>query len=79
MSAIDITRVPITTVVQKDRCCGCMACVAVCPHAALTVEVDRKGFAHPHVEKSLCVYCGLCCKVCPILPYLANDVGVSEG
>jgi len=53
---------------ETDRCCGCGACIAVCPSDALifTPEEDE----HPH-NRSYCkeaideVPCGACFEVCP--------------
>ncbi len=47
----------------KD-CCGCTACANVCAHDAITMKPDALGFLYPSVDKSKCVDCGLCNKVC---------------
>lgn len=49
---------------DKIRCVGCSACVAICPTKALQLKTDEKGFYYPAVQKSLCVDCNLCEKVC---------------
>ena len=54
-------------IVNKEKCCGCCACVDVCAHHAISLKVDIEGFWYPYVEKSKCVECGLCEKVCPEL------------
>lgn len=59
---------------QKFNCCGCSSCVQYCPKQCITMMEDEKGFLYPHIEKSLCVDCGLCEKVCPYL----NKVEVHE-
>ena len=51
---------------QNDRCTGCMACKYVCPKSAITMQENAEGFLYPHVDKSLCIECGLCEKCCPI-------------
>ncbi len=48
-------------------CCSCKACVAVCKHNAINVFTDSKGFEQVKLDSNLCVECGLCEKVCPIL------------
>lgn len=48
-------------------CCGCSACGEACNHKAITMTPDKWGFLYPVVNQSLCVDCGLCNKVCPML------------
>jgi len=48
-------------------CCGCSACVQVCPRRAIAMQVDAEGFAYPSVDNSTCNFCGLCERVCPVL------------
>lgn len=45
-------------------CCGCGGCQAICPHSAITMTVDEKGFAYPTINQDLCTECGLCQRVC---------------
>ena len=47
----------------KD-CCGCAACLNVCPKEAITMTEDEAGFIYPKVENDLCVNCGMCKRVC---------------
>jgi coenzyme F420-reducing hydrogenase beta subunit len=49
------------------KCCGCSACYAVCPKRAITMKPDVEGFLQPVIDETLCVHCGLCEKVCPVL------------
>lgn len=46
------------------HCTSCQMCAAVCPHSAITIELDREGFYRPIVNEEKCVNCGLCQKVC---------------
>lgn len=51
--------------VEKNMCCGCSACVQICPKQCISFIEDEEGFLYPKIEKNLCVQCGLCKKVCP--------------
>lgn len=57
---------------NKYNCCGCEACVQICPAKCLTLSEDSEGFWYPVAEKDKCIDCKLCEKVCPILnrPYV---------
>ena len=57
-------------VIDKHNCCGCEACVQICPKHCVSFEEDNEGFRYPKVDERYCIECGLCEKVCPILsPY----------
>lgn len=53
------------TITNKSLCCGCAACVQICPKQCIQLLADREGFLYPLVDASLCIDCGLCEKVCP--------------
>ena len=50
-----------------DLCTGCSACVSICKHNALSMEVDKQGFLNPKRDAHHCIGCHLCEKVCPII------------
>lgn len=52
---------------NKSQCCGCNACGDVCAKKAISFKTDIEGFWYPEVDKELCVDCGLCDKVCPVI------------
>lgn len=52
---------------DKANCCGCSACFSACPKHCITMNKDEEGFLYPKVDLSLCIDCGLCEKVCPII------------
>ena len=52
---------------EKKNCCGCNACVQVCPKQCISMKEDREGFLYPEVDKDICVDCHLCEKVCLVL------------
>lgn len=52
---------------EKQACCGCAACVQACPKQCISMREDKEGFLYPEVDKTVCVDCHLCEKVCPVL------------
>lgn len=54
-------------ILNKSECCGCGACLQACPHHCIEMHEDEEGFLYPRVHHDICVNCGLCEKVCPIL------------
>lgn len=55
------------TLAHKKDCCGCTACLAVCPRQCIRMTTDEEGFAYPVTDTKSCIDCGLCEKVCPCL------------
>lgn len=50
----------------EDECCGCMACVNVCPKDIIGIRKDILGFSYPHIINSEnCINCNQCNTVCP--------------
>ena len=56
-------------IVDKSKCCGCLACMNVCPQKCITYKEDKVGFIFPIVDEQKCIKCGKCHKVCPIENY----------
>ena len=52
---------------EKQNCCGCTACVAICPKNCIEMKEDDEGFLYPVVDQGKCVDCKACERVCPIL------------
>ena len=52
---------------DKHACCGCEACVQICPKQCISFEEDAEGFRYPSIDRTICIDCGLCEKVCPVL------------
>lgn len=52
--------------VLAQDCCGCGACVNVCPAKAIMYSENKFGFIVPKIDSSECVNCGKCIEVCPI-------------
>jgi coenzyme F420-reducing hydrogenase beta subunit len=65
----------MVTITDKQKCCGCAACVQACPKKCISLVKDNEGFLYPSVKKKTCIDCGLCEKVCPVLkPYESRPV-----
>lgn len=52
---------------EKKDCCGCSACVQICPKGCISLKEDNEGFLYPEADKNICIECGLCEKVCPFI------------
>lgn len=52
---------------HKSDCCGCEACVQRCPKRCISLHRDQEGFLYPLVDESICIDCGLCERVCPVI------------
>ncbi|MDK0927600.1 Coenzyme F420 hydrogenase/dehydrogenase, beta subunit C-terminal domain [Clostridium perfringens] len=49
---------------EKNKCCGCSACVNICPKNAILMKKDKEGFLYPIVDLKKCINCNLCEEVC---------------
>lgn len=61
-------------ILEKDKCCGCQACVNVCPKGCITMKYDEEGYIYPVVDTEKCIGCNLCTKVC----HLTNKDAVKK-
>ncbi|MBD5355798.1 MAG: 4Fe-4S binding protein [Bacteroides sp.] len=59
---------------DKKDCVGCNACIQRCPKQCISMHEDKQGFLYPKVNLELCINCGLCEKVCPVI----NQTGCME-
>ena len=50
---------------KKEECCGCTACLALCPQDAIHMAENEEGFLYPLLDKDRCTGCFLCMHVCP--------------
>lgn len=51
---------------DKRKCCGCTACMIICPKHAINMELDKEEFYYPKIDDNICIRCKLCLKVCPL-------------
>lgn len=58
--------------VEKEECCGCGACEAVCHTGALRMLQDDEGFRYPYINEKLCTHCDRCKQVCPLKSESSN-------
>lgn len=57
---------------NKEDCCGCTACCAICLQEAITMLTDEEGFEYPIIDEAKCIGCNSCIRVCPV-KHAAND------
>lgn len=49
---------------EKKQCCGCGACLNICPKQAIDMKEDEYGFLYPYINAELCIGCNRCKDVC---------------
>lgn len=63
---------------EIEVCCGCNACVDVCPKKCIHMRQNGEGFYVVECDSKNCVECGACLSVCPLNePYPLNGKGQS--
>ena len=58
---------------NKEDCCGCTACLNICPVNAITMIEDECGFLYPNIDEGICISCGLCNKTCSFIKENLNS------
>ena len=54
-------------------CTGCGACANICPHDAIVMKENEKGFLKPVIDVAKCKHCGLCEKICPVINFKSEN------
>ncbi len=65
-------------IIPAQDCCGCEACVNICPKNCIEMRDDELGFRRPMIDKSACIHCNRCELVCPILNRSPKDNANTE-
>lgn len=52
-------------ITNKNNCCGCGACINICPKQCISFKEDNEGFLYPNVDAKDCINCNICNRVCP--------------
>ena len=60
--------------VCEERCTACGACIQICTKNAIGYKYDNYGVKRAHINKNLCVNCGLCYKTCPALNPISGHI-----
>lgn len=68
------------TVCEENKCVGCMACLEICPKAAIKIK-DSLKFFNAVIDDDLCINCNACHKICQNnnAPSLKKSVKWYEG
>lgn len=64
---------------DSNLCCGCTACVSICPQNCLEMVADAEGFLEPKLNDNKCIDCGLCNKICPVLNPVEEKIVEQHG
>lgn len=51
------------TVCELNQCCGCSACVDICPKGAITIKDTLRAY-NAVIDLRKCIECGACTRVC---------------
>ncbi len=63
---------------EKNNCCGCTACMHICPVEAIEMKEDEERFFYPSVDQGKCIGCGKCVAVCPFLVDKKDQINIKQ-
>ena len=63
--------------IEKQDCCGCTACLHICPVHCITMQEDEEGFLYPVINEDHCIHCHKCETVCPMQKQENQDTGTA--
>lgn len=72
LSEKKIGNIPVFEEIKFEECCGCEACVNVCPKKIIGMQQNEEGFYYPIINQEECIRCGLCKRTCPIIVEKSN-------
>lgn len=58
---------------EKEKCCGCGACMNACGQKCISMCLDDEGFTYPQANLDLCINCGECVAKCPMIYEIPNQ------
>lgn len=61
---------------KRENCCGCGACVEICPKQCISLKYDSEGFLYPEMSEEKCIQCMQCKEVCPVVKGQAQNDNV---
>lgn len=59
--------------ISNKECCGCSACVGICPTSSISMKVDSEGFLYPYIDEQNCINCQKCAKMCAFANYTKKN------
>ena len=65
-------------IISKEDCMGCNACAQRCPKTCITMHEDHEGFLYPVINNDVCIDCGICELVCPVLNIAKQNNSMSN-
>lgn len=56
------------------KCTICQACINICPKGCIKLDILKEEFHYPIIDNKICIKCGRCEKVCPVLNPLELEI-----